>query len=90
MMVAMHRSSALSGGVGPEVGVHMWLGRDGVSWVICGGETGPGARPSAPEWFRALRDQCGAAPVPFFFKQWGAGPGRMLDGRAWDDMPGSS
>lgn len=46
-----------------------WL--DGVNWVICGGESGPGARPMHPDWARSLRDQCQAARVPFFFKQWG-------------------
>ncbi len=40
-------------------------------WVIAGGESGPGARPAHPDWFRAVRDQCQAAGVPFFFKQWG-------------------
>lgn len=40
-------------------------------WVITGGESGHGARPSHPEWFRILRDQCAGAGVPFFFKQWG-------------------
>jgi protein gp37 len=42
-----------------------------ISWVICGGESGPGARPMHPDWVRSLRDQCQAAGVPFFFKQWG-------------------
>lgn len=42
-----------------------------VDWVICGGESGPGARPMHPDWARGLRDQCKAAGVPFFFKQWG-------------------
>ncbi len=42
-----------------------------LDWVICGGESGPGARPMHPDWPRALRDQCRAADVPFFFKQWG-------------------
>lgn len=42
-----------------------------LNWVICGGETGPGARPMHPDWARSLRDQCQAAGVPFFFKQWG-------------------
>jgi protein gp37 len=42
-----------------------------LDWVITGGESGPGARPSHPDWFRAVRDQCQAARVPFFFKQWG-------------------
>ncbi|MBR0649542.1 phage Gp37/Gp68 family protein [Roseomonas terrae] len=42
-----------------------------IHWVIAGGESGPKARPSHPDWFRSLRDQCQAAGVPFFFKQWG-------------------
>lgn len=42
-----------------------------VSWVICGGESGPDARPMNPEWVQSLRDQCKEADVPFFFKQWG-------------------
>ena len=42
-------------------------------------------------WVRSTRDQCVAAGVPFFFKQWG-GPtpksgGRILDGRTWDEYP---
>jgi protein gp37 len=43
----------------------------GLDWIIAGGETGPNARPANPEWFRGIRDQCVAARVPFFFKQWG-------------------
>jgi len=105
-----------------------------ISWVICGGESGPGSakrklvercwhdtggfygdehhglqhseteplkegdgsyhwcpKPQALEWVRSLRDQCVAAGVPFFFKQWGAttpkAAGRLLDGREWDEMP---
>ena len=42
-----------------------------LGWVICGGETGPGARPMHPDWVRSLRDQCQGARVPFFFKGWG-------------------
>src|SRR4030066_695492 len=56
----------------------------GIGWAIVGGESGPGARPMNPVWVRDLRDQCQAAVVPFFFKQWGEwvsvseveGPGR--------------
>ncbi len=40
-----------------------------LDWVICGGESGHGARPMHPAWARSLRDQCKAAGVPFFFKQ---------------------
>lgn len=43
----------------------------GIGWVICGGESGPDARPMKPEWARSVRDQCHAGGVPFFFKQWG-------------------
>jgi len=42
-----------------------------LDWVIAGGESGPRARPMHPDWARGLRDQCAAAGVPFFFKQWG-------------------
>ena len=42
-----------------------------LDWVIVGGESGPGARPMHPDWVRSIRDQCQAAGVPFFFKQWG-------------------
>lgn len=42
-----------------------------LDWVIVGGESGPKARPMHPAWVRSLRDQCNAAGVPFFFKQWG-------------------
>lgn len=46
-------------------------GRTSIDWVICGGESGPHARPMHPDWIRGLRDQCIATGVPFFFKQWG-------------------
>lgn len=42
-----------------------------LNWIIVGGESGVGARPMHPDWARSLRDQCAAARVPFFFKQWG-------------------
>ena len=63
----------------------------GIHWVIAGGESGPGARPMSSDWVRSIRDQCFAARVPFFFKQWGgvrkARAGRELDGRTWDEFP---
>jgi protein gp37 len=63
----------------------------GIDWVIVGGESGLGARPMQPEWVRSIRDQCVAAGVRFFFKQWGGVrkklAGRELDGRVWDEMP---
>lgn len=44
-----------------------------LDWVICGGETGPGARPMDPEWARSLRDQCKESGVPFFMKKMSGG-----------------
>ncbi|NPT59702.1 phage Gp37/Gp68 family protein [Paraburkholderia elongata] len=41
----------------------------GIDWVICGGESGHGARPMHPGWARSIRDQCADAGVPFMFKQ---------------------
>ena len=43
----------------------------GIDWIIAGGESGPNARPSHPNWYRSIRDQCKSADVPFHFKQWG-------------------
>lgn len=42
-----------------------------IDWLICGGESGPHARPMQPEWARLVRNQCQAAGISFFFKQWG-------------------
>ena len=66
------------------------LGR--IDWVIVGGESGAGARSMRPEWARAIRDECRAAGVPFFFKQWGSKRemGRQLDGQTWDEFPRAS
>ena len=68
-------------------------GRIGLHWVIAGGESGIGARPMEVGWARVLRDQCRAADVPFFFKQWGGrtpkAGGRELDGATWDEFPGA-
>ena len=66
----------------------------GLDWVIVGGESGPGARPMQKGWVLEIRDQCGLARVPFFFKQWGGTnkkkAGRLLDGDVWDERPGVS
>ena len=42
-----------------------------IDWVICGGESGPNARPMHLDWARSLRDQCVDEEVAFHFKQWG-------------------
>lgn len=66
-----------------EIGPHL-------DWVVVGGETGPGSRPMHPDWARRLRDQCAAAGVPYFFKQWGDwGPYAPLDKLGRYDFSGS-
>ena len=57
---------------GSECPNDLHLDRQGIDWVIAGGESGPGARPMHPDWARSLRDQCQAAGVAFHFKQHGA------------------
>lgn len=65
--------------------------KEGINWVIVGGESGPRARPMAKKWVTEIRDQCLQAHVPFFFKQWGGfnkkKAGRVLEGRTWDGYP---
>ena len=67
------------------------LNLQGIDWVIVGGESGPGARPMKEEWVLDIRDQCVAAGVPFFFKQWGGvnkkRAGRLLQGKTYDETP---
>jgi protein gp37 len=67
------------------------LNLNGIDWVIVGDESGPGARPMAEECVIDIRDQCVAADMPFFFKQWGgtnkSKTGRLLQGRSWDEIP---
>ena len=63
----------------------------GIHWVIVGGESGPGARPMGQEWVAEIYEQCRAAKVAFFFKQWGGvqkhRTGRELFGRTFDELP---
>lgn len=70
----------------PLLGPLPGLDLSGIDWVIVGGESGPGARPMNPDWVRSIRDQCLAARVPFFFKQWGAWAPRaaFVDFESWD------
>jgi protein gp37 len=67
------------------------LDLDDIDWVIVGGESGPGARPMNADWVLSILEQCGAAKVPFFFKQWGGVQkgrhGRELAGRTWNQLP---
>ena len=49
-------------------------------WLIAGGESGHGARPTHPEWIRVLRDQCQSSGIAFHFKQWGHWSPTVPDG----------
>ncbi|MDX2285316.1 MAG: phage Gp37/Gp68 family protein [Bacteroidia bacterium] len=75
----------------PLIGPLPGLDLSGMDWVIVGGESGPGARPMREEWVVDIKNQCIAAGIPFFFKQWGGvnkkRTGRQLEGRTWDEMP---
>jgi protein gp37 len=94
--------------VEPQLGVvdlsrHLGSGPGKINWVICGGESGARARGFTEmlTWYRSLRDQCMAASVPFFFKQWGCfaavdeaicrlrgkNPDNILDGFRWEQHP---
>lgn len=72
------------------------IGTGTLDWIIVGGESGNGARPMHPDWARSIRDQCLAAGVPFFFKQWGEwapnwsndSDGNKVPGTEWIDRCG--
>lgn len=70
---------------GPETG------HDPLSWIICGSESGPGARPMDEDWVRSLKNQCRAAGIPFFYKQAVINGKKVscpeLDGRQYREMP---
>jgi protein gp37 len=88
-----------------DLRAHLGPGPGKLNWVLCGGESGAGARGSAETvgWYRSLRDQCVRAGVPFFFKQWGRfrqvedtlvplrgkNPDNLLDGERWEQHPRS-
>ncbi|MER8811412.1 phage Gp37/Gp68 family protein [Mesorhizobium sp. M0965] len=61
-----------------------------LDWIIVGGESGHNARPMHPDWARSIRDQCTAAGVPYFFKQWGAWTSfydRQVEDPDWRRVP---
>jgi protein gp37 len=75
----------------PLLGPLHGLELDGLDWLIAGGESGHGHRMVEESWLIDLRDQCVAAGVAFFFKQWGGrhpkSGGRLLAGKEWSQMP---
>lgn len=87
--------------VEPLLGPIPSLPLEDVEWIIVGGESGGGSRAMEEAWVREIHDQCKAARVPFFFKQWGdwapvgskmrrvgkKTAGSMLSGRTWKEVP---
>lgn len=75
----------------PLIGPLPNLNLTGIDWVIVGGESGRKPRPIDPAWVTDIQQQCEAAGVAFFFKQWGGvnkkASGRELNGRTYDEMP---
>jgi protein gp37 len=66
----------------------------GLNWVICGAESGPGARAFNPDWARAVLDECERAGVAFFYKQDARNGHKLstpeLDGKRWVQFPDSA
>lgn len=75
----------------PLIGPLDNLPLQGIHWVIVGGESGPGARPTRAEWIESILSQCRKNQVAFFFKQWGGvwknRNGRELNGKTYDEFP---
>ena len=66
----------------------VFCGCEFLHWVIAGGESGRNARPCHPDWIRSLSNQCVAAHVAFFFKQWGEwAPFASMDVSEFPDAP---
>jgi protein gp37 len=69
---------------------HMLGEEPDIAWVVVGGESGRNARPMHPDWARSLRDQCQAAGVAYFFKQWGAWmPWQPASAPTWNAQNGT-
>jgi protein gp37 len=85
-----HYFDALRGmsDINPIHGAEPDLGK--LDWLIVGGESGPNARPTHPDWVCSLRDQCAVTDTPFFFKQWGSWQcvyDRDQDDPDWQNCP---
>lgn len=55
----------------PALGPVDWRLWNFIKWMVSGGESGAGARPTHPDWHRATRDFCATRGIPYLFKQWG-------------------
>lgn len=75
----------------PLLGELTHLDLTGISWLICGAESGGGARPMDLDWARFLRDRCQDEHVAFFLKQYAVNGHKVslpeLDGKVWQEFP---
>lgn len=71
-------------GGGPRVSLGQPWASPGpvLSWIVAGGESGPGARRCELGWLRSMREQCAETGTPYFCKQLGSVLGRELDAGA--------
>jgi hypothetical protein len=60
--------------LGPLTKLQLQPGGSVPDWIICGGESGSGARPMKPAWARDLRGKCEDLGIAFFMKQIGKNP----------------
>ena len=71
--IDLHQCGAIVSESFPEAsscdGSDGWYEIAKIDWLICGGESGPNARPMLCEWADSLQWNCRSARVPFFFKQ---------------------
>jgi len=92
--VAMHRLAAFGWtawvSYEPAIGPVDWVGWEFLKWIVSGGESGPRARPSHPDWHRSTRDFCEQQGIAYLFKQWGAWTAfydRDQDDPDWRSVP---
>lgn len=75
----------------PALGPVNWSGWEFLDWMVSGGESGPRARPTHPDWHRSTRDWCAAHGIDYHFKQWGSYlPWEPEHGPCWKSQNGQS
>ena len=83
LLAHLHLEEPVSGPT--QGGIHPpWYIQQGIDWIIGGGESGPNARPTNPDWARSLRDQAIRAGIPFHWKQWGEWAPSYFGEQTWE------
>lgn len=70
-----------------DINFRPFIETDKIHWLICGAESGQGARDFDESWARSAQFQCEMFSVPFFYKQNSTEKMPILDGRVWDQLP---